>query len=81
MFAFSKINSRQKNGSKLSFTAGIITRYSLEPFLSICREKMSKGFLNFLKLISNLILGQIVVSNLTNVHELNSHIKNYARLH
>ena len=31
-------------------------------------------------LISNLILGQIIVSNLTHVHKLNSRI-NYARLH
>ena len=49
----SKINSRQENRSKLSFTARIITKYSLERFLSICGEKMSKGFLKFcIKLIS-----------------------------
>ena len=54
--------------------------YSLERFLSFCGKKMSKGFLNFSKLISKLILGQIIVSNLTNVHKLNSR-KNYARLH
>ena len=41
---------------------------------------MSKGFIKFCKLISNLILGQIVVSNLKNVYKLNSRI-NYARLH
>ena len=69
---FSKMNSRQENRSKLSFTARIITKYSLERFLSICGEKMSKGFLKFCKLISNLILGQIIVSNLTNVQKLNS---------
>ena len=74
------MNSRQENRSKLSFTARIITKYSLERFLSICGEKMSKGFLKFCKLISNLILGQIIVSNLTNVYKLNSRI-NYARLH
>ena len=77
---FSKMNSRQENGSKLSFTARIITKYSLESFLSIWGEKLSKGFLKFCKLISNLILGQIIVSNLTNVHKLNSRI-NYARRH
>ena len=34
-------------------------------------EKMCKGFLKFCKLISNLTaLGQIIVSNLTNVHKL-----------
>ena len=49
--AFSKMNLRQENRSKLSFTARIITKYSLELFLSICGEKMSKGFLKFYKLI------------------------------
>ena len=48
---FSKTNLRQENRSKLSFTARIITKYSLERFLSICGEKMSKGFLKFYKLI------------------------------
>ena len=77
------MNLRQENRSELSFTARIITKYSLECFLSICGEEMCKGcegFLKFCKLISNLILSQIIVSNLTNVHKLNSHI-NYARLH
>ena len=41
----------QENRSKLSFTARIITKYSLERFLSICSEKMSKRFLKFYKLI------------------------------
>ena len=41
----------QENRSKLSFTARIITKYSLERLLSICSEKMSKGFLKFYKLI------------------------------
>ena len=50
MFAFSKMNSRQENRSKLSFTARIITKYSLERFLSICGAKMSKGFLKVYKL-------------------------------
>ena len=40
---------------------------------------MSKGFLKFC--ISNLIIGQISVSNLTNVHKKASHINYYARLH
>ena len=48
---FSKMNSRQENRSKLSFAARIITKYSLESFLSICGEKMSAGFLKFYKLI------------------------------
>ena len=74
------MNLRQENRSKLSFTARIITKYSLKRFLSICGEKMSKDFLKFCKLISNLMFGQIIVSNLTNVHRLNSRI-NYARLH
>ena len=42
---------RQENRSKLSFTARIITKYSLERFLSICGQKISKGFLKFYKLI------------------------------
>ena len=54
MFAFFKDDARQENHSKLSFTAKIITKYSLERFLSICGEKLSKGFLKFWKLISNL---------------------------
>ena len=40
---FSKTNSRQENRSKLSFTARIITKYSLELFLLIRGEKLSKG--------------------------------------
>ena len=48
---FSKMNSRKENCSKLSFTARIINKYSLERFLSICSEKMSEGFLKFHKLI------------------------------
>ena len=51
MFAFFKMNSRQENHAKLSFTARIITKYSLERFLSICVKKMSEGFLKFYKLI------------------------------
>ena len=43
-------------------------------------EKMSKGFSKFCNPITNLILGQIIVSNLTNVRKQNSRI-NYARLH
>ena len=38
------MNSRQENRSKLSFTARIINKYSLERFLSICGEKMSKAY-------------------------------------
>ena len=60
---FSKTNSREENCWKLSFTARIITKYSLDRFLSICGEKLSKGFLKFCKLISNLILGQMSFTN------------------
>ena len=63
-FLFSKMNSRQENRSKLSFTARIISKCSLERFLSICGEKMSKGFLKLCKLISNLILSQIKLSQI-----------------
>ena len=52
MFAFFKDElARQENRSKLSFTARIITKNSLERFLSICGEKMPEGFLKFYKLI------------------------------
>ena len=73
---FSKLNSRQENRSQLSFTARIITKYSLERFHSICSEKMSKGFLKFYKLIikpdtrSDRSLSQILQTCI-----------NYARLH
>ena len=77
---FSKTNSRQENRSKLSFKARIITKYSLERFLSICGEKMAKGFLEICKLMINLILCQIIVSNLTHVRKQNGRI-NYAGLH
>ena len=61
---------RWTRGNKISqsflLTARIITKYSLERFLSICGEKISKAFLKFCKLISNLILGQIISLILTN---------------
>ena len=41
VFAFSKMNSTQENGSKLSFTARIITKYFLERFLFIRDKKMT----------------------------------------
>ena len=41
VFAFSKMNSMQENGSKLSFTARIITKYFLERFLFIRDKKMT----------------------------------------
>ena len=44
------MNLRQENRSNLSFSARIITKYSLELFLSICGQ-MSKGFLKLCKLI------------------------------
>ena len=74
------VNVKDDLEARKSLKARIITKYSLERFLSICGEKMSKGFLKFYKVISNLILGQIIVSNLTNVHKPNGCI-NYARLH
>ena len=80
MFAFFKDELEARKSLKASFTARIITKNSLERVLSICGEKMSKGFLKICKLITNLILGQIIVSNLTNVRKQNSRI-NYARLH
>ena len=67
--SFFKDELEARNRSKPSFTARMITKYSLERFLSICGEKMSKGFLKFYKLILNLILGQIIFSNLANLHK------------
>ena len=78
---FSKMISRQENRSKLSCTARIITKCSLERFLSICSKKMSKGFLKFCKrYIKPDFWSYQIVSNLTNVHKLHSRI-NCARLH
>ena len=39
MLLILRMHSRQENRSKLSFTVRIITKYSLEPFLSICGDK------------------------------------------
>ena len=57
---FSKTNSRQENRSKLSFTARIVTKCSLERFLSIYGEKMSKGFLKICKLAYKAISRKVV---------------------
>ena len=51
MFAFFKDELEAENCSKLPFTARIIAKYSLKRFLSVCGEKMSKGFFKFYKLI------------------------------
>ena len=80
MFAFVKDDLEARKSLKAFFYSQIITKYSLERVLSICDEKMSKGFLKICKLISNLILGQIILSNLTNVRKQSTLI-NYARLH
>ena len=64
MFAFFKDELEARKSLKASLTARIITKYSLERFLSICGEKMSKDFLKLCKLISNLILGQIELSQI-----------------
>ena len=47
---FFKMNSREENRLKLSFTAKVITRHYSERFPSICGQKM-KDFLKFCKLI------------------------------
>ena len=67
---FFKLNSRQENGSKFLFRTKIITKYFLERFLSICGQKMSKGF-------KNLYIKPDTRSN----HCLKSYSINYARLH
>ena len=65
---------------KAFFYSHNYNQFSLERFLSTCGEKMSKGFLKFYKLIMKPDTRSDHVSNLTNVHKLNSRIK-YARLH
>ena len=66
---FSKMNSRHENRSKFSFYRQIYNLIFFGTFSFYLRwENISKDFLKFCKLISNLILGQIIVSNLTNVH-------------
>ena len=49
MFAAFKDELEARKSLKASFTARIITKYSLKRFLSICGEKMSKDFLKFCK--------------------------------
>ena len=44
VFAFFKEELKAGKSLKAFFKARIITKYSLERFLSICCEKMSKGF-------------------------------------
>ena len=67
------MNSRQENRSKHAFTARIITKCSLQRFLSICGEKMSK---NVFKVVKGYIKpdswSDQIVSNPTNVHKLRS---------
>ena len=62
------------NFSRPLSAAKFIAKYFSERFLSIKIilrwENISEGFLKFCKLISNLILGQIIDSNLTNVQKL-----------
>ena len=53
------------------FTTKIITKYSSERFLSsICVDKMFKRLLKFKFLYKTWYSGQVIVSNLTNVHKL-----------
>ena len=70
MFAnFQDENVAKKIAQSFLFIAKIITKS--ERFLSFSVRKMSKGFLKFCKLISNLILGHGLKSFcLTNVHKL-----------
>ena len=60
---FFKMNSRLEYRSKLSFYKHGIKNYFSERFLSIRGKKMSKDFLSSL-------VGQSIVSNLTNVRKM-----------
>ena len=51
VFAFFKDELEARKSLKAFFTARMITKYSLERFLSICGEEMSKGCLKLYKLI------------------------------
>ena len=70
MFSFFKDATPRSKKIAQSFlsTAKFIAKYFSERFLSICG--VSEGLLKFCKLISNLILGQIIDSDLSNVHKL-----------
>ena len=64
-------SSKQENRSKFSFYSQIYNLIFFGMFSFYLRwENISEGFLKFCKLKSNLILGQIIDSNLTNVHKL-----------
>ena len=58
MFAFSQNELEARKLVRAFFLqsklAKVITRYSLERFLSDCGAKISEGFLKFCKLMSNL---------------------------
>ena len=76
MFAFFKDELEARKSLKAFFNSQNYNKIVSGTFSFL----FSKGFLKFCKLISNLILGQVIVSNLTNEYKLNSRI-NYARLH
>ena len=69
------MNLRQENRSKLYFTATIITKYSLERFLSIYGEKMSKGFLKFCKRIFSSRSWKHLSSTYRQVYAFNSRLR------
>ena len=47
LVVFFKMNEVKKIVRSFLFTAKFITKHSSERFLSICGQKMSKGFLEF----------------------------------
>ena len=68
MFAFLKDELEARKSLKVFFLQPSLNPNILRNVFFL--ENVSKGFLKFCKLISNLIPGQIIVSNLTNVHKL-----------
>ena len=69
-------SNQKKNRSKFSFYSQIYYYLFVGKFsFYLSWENIPEGLLKFCKLISNLILGQIIDSNLTNVHKQTSNTK------
>ena len=76
VYCFQRWTLGKKIAQSFLSTAKIITSYSSERFsfvFTLRKYRLKAGFLKFCKLISNLVLGQIIVSNLnTKEHKLAS---------
>ena len=71
MFAFLKDELEARKSRKVFFLQpNLLLNILRNVFFLFVVRKYTLRFLKFSKFISNLILGQIIVSNLTNVHKL-----------